>query len=94
MRPRAWVAALLLGGLAFGALGCAIGGAAREVSAASLLAFLISLPAAFVALVRAFTFLVKGLDPSVPYQLFSVMALATMVGGRFVYQAPGYSAGK
>jgi ABC-type transport system involved in multi-copper enzyme maturation permease subunit len=52
-RFELWVAALLLGGLAFGALGCAIGGVAREVSAASLLAFLISLPVAFVALVPA-----------------------------------------
>jgi ABC-2 type transport system permease protein len=48
-----WVAALAVGGLAFGALGVAIGGVAREVSAASLLAFLISLPVAFVALVPA-----------------------------------------
>jgi ABC-2 type transport system permease protein len=48
-----WVAALALGGLAFGALGVAIGGVAREVSAASLLAFLISLPVAFVALIPA-----------------------------------------
>jgi ABC-2 type transport system permease protein len=48
-----WVAALALGGLAFGALGVAIGGIAREVSAASLMAFLFSLPIAFVALVPA-----------------------------------------
>ena len=41
-------AALALGGLAFGALGVAIGGLAREVSVASLMAFLISLPIAFV----------------------------------------------
>jgi ABC-2 type transport system permease protein len=46
-----WVAALGLGGLAFGALGVAIGGLAREVSAASLMAFVLSLPIAFVALV-------------------------------------------
>jgi ABC-2 family transporter protein len=46
-----WVLALGLGGLAFGALGVAIGGLAREVSAASLMAFLASLPVAFVALV-------------------------------------------
>jgi ABC-2 type transport system permease protein len=50
-RFELWVAALALGGLAFGALGVAIGAAAREVSAASLLAFLVSLPIAFVALV-------------------------------------------
>ncbi len=52
-RFELWVAALALGGLAFGALGVAIGGLAREVSAASLLAFLVSLPVAFVALVPA-----------------------------------------
>jgi ABC-2 type transport system permease protein len=46
-----WVLALLLAGIAFGALGVAIGGLAREVRAASLLAFMLSLPVAFVALV-------------------------------------------
>jgi ABC-2 family transporter protein len=46
-----WVAALVFGGLAFGALGVAIGGLARDVSVASLMAFVISLPIAFVALV-------------------------------------------
>jgi ABC-type multidrug transport system permease subunit len=46
-----WAVALGFGGLAFGALGVAIGGLAREVSAASLMAFLVSLPVAFVALV-------------------------------------------
>jgi ABC-type transport system involved in cytochrome c biogenesis permease component len=46
-----WVAALLAGGLAFGALGTAIGALAREVRAASLLAILLALPIAFVALV-------------------------------------------
>lgn len=46
-----WVLALVFGGLAFGALGVAIGALAREVRAASLLAFLLSLPIAFLALV-------------------------------------------
>ena len=46
-----WLAALAAGALAFGALGVAIGGLAREVRAASLLAFLLSLPIAFLALV-------------------------------------------
>jgi ABC-2 type transport system permease protein len=46
-----WLAALGLGGLAFGALGVAIGGLARDVSVASLMAFVVSLPIAFVALV-------------------------------------------
>ena len=42
-----------LGGLAFAALGVAIGALAREVRAASLLSFLLSLPLAFLALVPA-----------------------------------------
>jgi ABC-2 type transport system permease protein len=46
-----WLIALAVGALAFGALGVAIGGLAREVRAASLLSFLLSLPIAFVALV-------------------------------------------
>jgi len=48
--PR-WLLALALGALGFGAMGVAIGGLAREVRAASLLAFLLSLPIAFLALV-------------------------------------------
>ena len=46
-----WLLALACGSIAFGALGVAIGGLAREVRAASLLAFLLSLPLAFLALV-------------------------------------------
>jgi ABC-type transport system involved in cytochrome c biogenesis permease component len=46
-----WVLSLLAGGLAFGALGVAIGALAREVRAASLLAILLALPIAFLALV-------------------------------------------
>jgi ABC-type transport system involved in cytochrome c biogenesis permease component len=52
-RFELWVAALALGGLAFGALGVAIGGVARDLSAASLMAFLVSLPVAFIALIPA-----------------------------------------
>jgi ABC-2 type transport system permease protein len=52
-RFELWVLALALGGLAFAALGVTIGGVAREVSAASLMALLVSLPVAFVALVPA-----------------------------------------
>jgi ABC-2 type transport system permease protein len=52
-RFELWVLALAFGGAAFGALGVAIGGLAREVSAASLMAVLLSLPVAFVALVPA-----------------------------------------
>ena len=50
-RFELWVAAVLVAGLAFGALGVALGAIAREVSAASLMAVLVSLPVAFVALV-------------------------------------------
>ncbi len=48
-----WLAALAAGALAFAALGVAIGALAREVRGASLLAFLLSLPLAFLALVPA-----------------------------------------
>jgi ABC-2 type transport system permease protein len=48
-----WLLALAGGALAFAALGVAIGAFAREVRAASLLAFLLSLPLAFLALVPA-----------------------------------------
>ena len=46
-----WLLALALGALGFGAMGVAIGGITREVRAASLLAFMVSLPIAFLALV-------------------------------------------
>ena len=44
-RVGLWLIALAFGALAFGALGVAIGALAREVRAASLLAFLLSLAA-------------------------------------------------
>lgn len=50
-RAPLWIPALGAGGLAFGAMGVALGALAREVRAASLLAFLLSLPIAFLALV-------------------------------------------
>ena len=50
-----WVVALAGGAVGFGALGVAIGALAREVRAASLLAFLLTLPIAFLALVPAGT---------------------------------------
>jgi hypothetical protein len=50
-RVGEWLVALAFAALAFAALGVAIGALAREVRAASLLAFLLSLPLAFLALV-------------------------------------------
>jgi len=50
-RTPAWLAALAFAALAFAALGVAIGGLAREVRAASLLAFMLALPVAALALV-------------------------------------------
>ena len=46
-----WLAALAAGSLGFAALGLAVGALAREVRAASLLAFMLGLPIAFLALV-------------------------------------------
>jgi len=50
-RTPAWLAALAFAALAFAALGVAIGALAREVRAASLLAFMLALPVATLALV-------------------------------------------
>ena len=49
------LAAIVAGGAGFAAFGAAIGGAAREVRASSLLAFMISLPIAFLSLVPSGT---------------------------------------
>ncbi len=50
-RVGLWLLALAAGAIAFGALGVAIGALAREVRAASLLAFVLTLPLALLALV-------------------------------------------
>ena len=50
-----WIPAIVAGGAGFAAFGAAIGGAAKEVRAASLLAFMISLPVAFLSLVPSGT---------------------------------------
>ena len=49
------VLAIISGGAAFAAFGAAIGAAAREVRATSLLAFMVSLPVAFLSLVPSGT---------------------------------------
>ena len=50
-RVLLWVLAILAGGAGFAAAGAALGAATREVRAASLLAFMVSLPVAFLSLV-------------------------------------------
>src|SRR5215208_188898 len=49
------LAAIVGGGAGFAAFGAAIGGAAKEVRASSLLAFMISLPIAFISLIESGT---------------------------------------
>jgi ABC-2 type transport system permease protein len=46
-----WLVAILAGGVALGAAGAALGAAAREVRVVSLLAFMVTLPIAFLSLV-------------------------------------------
>jgi ABC-type multidrug transport system permease subunit len=50
-----WIPAIVVASAGFAAFGAAIGGAAREVRASSLLAFMISLPIAFLSLVPSGT---------------------------------------
>ncbi len=50
-RVPLWLLALVVAGLAFGAFGTALGAVARDMSAASLLAFTVLLPLVFCALV-------------------------------------------
>jgi len=85
-----WVATLALGGLAFAALGVAIGGLAREVSVASLMAFLVSLPIAFVALVPgdAVSGTLKSILDAISF-VFPFKAALQAVGNAFSGTAPG-----
>jgi hypothetical protein len=50
-----WLAAILAGGAALGTAGAALGAAAREVRAVSLLAFMVTLPIAFLSLIPSGT---------------------------------------
>jgi ABC-type multidrug transport system permease subunit len=50
-----WIPAIVAGGAGFAAFGAAIGAAAREVRASSLIAFMVSLPVAFLSLVPSGT---------------------------------------
>jgi ABC-2 type transport system permease protein len=85
-----WVVTLAVGGLAFAALGVAIGGVAREVSVAALLAFLISLPVAFVALVPgdAVSGTLRSVLDAVAF-VFPFKAALQAVSNAFSGAAPG-----
>jgi ABC-type transport system involved in cytochrome c biogenesis permease component len=63
-----WLVAILAGGAGFAAAGAALGAATREVRAASLLAFMVSLPIAFLSLVPS---------GSVSSGLFNVIEIVT-----------------
>jgi ABC-2 type transport system permease protein len=85
-----WVAALVLGGLAFAALGVAIGGVARDVSVASLMAFVVSLPIAFIALVPgdAVSGTLKSILDAVAF-VFPFKAALQAATNAFTGAAPG-----
>jgi ABC-type transport system involved in cytochrome c biogenesis permease component len=85
-RVPAWLAALLGGALGFAAMGVAIGGLAREVRVATLLAILLALPIVFLALVPSGSIdpllydavnLISGLFPFKP----SLRALDAAING-------------
>jgi ABC-type multidrug transport system permease subunit len=63
-----WLVAILAGGAGFAAAGAALGAATREVRASSLLAFMVSLPIAFLSLVPS---------GSVSPTLFNVIGVLT-----------------
>ncbi len=92
-RVAEWLLALAFAALAFAALGIAIGALAREVRAASLLAFLLSLPLAFLALVPSGS-VVHGLYDAIAAISFvfpfkaSLQALDTAVNGASPALAP------
>jgi ABC-type multidrug transport system permease subunit len=89
-RFELWVVALAFAGLAFGALGVLIGAIAREVSTASLMALLVSLPIAFVALVpgTAVSSGVKTLLDVVAF-VFPFKAALEAVSNAFSGASPG-----
>jgi ABC-2 type transport system permease protein len=89
-RFELWLVALAFGAVAFGALGVAIGALAREVSAASLIAILVSLPVAFVALVpaTAVSGAVKSLLDAIAF-IFPFKAALEAASNAFNGTAPG-----
>lgn len=89
-RFELWVLALVGAGVAFGALGVAIGSLARDVRASSLLAFMLSLPIAFIALVpvSAVSTAVKDVLDVVAF-VFPFRAALDAANNAFSGTAPG-----
>jgi ABC-2 family transporter protein len=89
-RFELWVLTLAIASCAFGALGVTIGGVSREVSAASLMAFLVSLPVAFVALVpaNAVSGTLKSVLDAISF-VFPFKASLEAVSNAFSGTAPG-----
>jgi hypothetical protein len=89
-RFELWVLALAFAGVAFGALGVLVGAVAREVSSASLMALLLSLPVAFVALVpgTAVSSAVSTLLDVIAF-VFPFKAALQAVSNAFSGTAPG-----
>lgn len=83
-----WLLALAVAGIAFAALGVALGGLAREVRAASLLAVLLSLPIAFLALVPSGAVsaglydVVRAVSAAFPFRATLEALDAALNGGR------------
>jgi ABC-2 type transport system permease protein len=84
------LAAIVAGGAAFAAFGAAIGAAAKEVRASSLLAFMISLPIAFISLVESGTVSPALYDViSVVRALFPFDAALDAMSGGLDVSGPG-----
>jgi ABC-2 type transport system permease protein len=85
-RAPQWLAACAAGGVGCGALGVALGAVAREVRVASLLAFLVALPIAFLALVPSGSVgpvvfdIVQVVDAAFPFDP-TLSALDTAING-------------
>jgi ABC-2 type transport system permease protein len=94
-----WLVAILAGGAALGTAGAALGAAAREVRAVSLLAFMVTLPVAFLSLIPSGTVgpglydaikLVTALFPFKP--ALQAMTAALDPGGPSIWAAIGHLA--
>jgi ABC-type multidrug transport system permease subunit len=98
-RAPLWLPAIVAGGAAFAAFGAAIGAAAREVRASSLIAFMVSLPVAFLSLVPSGTVsglaydLIQGVSAIFPFDAaLRAREGALEEGGPSIWAALGHLA--